>query len=248
MFEFRIDVVIAMFLEISEQMTFPLAAGCLASVLHVLMGPDHLAAVAPFALETKRKAWKIGLFWGLGHLFGMLLIGGLFLGFRELIPVEKISAYSEQLVGLVLVLIGFWAFYKIYTENGRHDHLHIHADQPKIHKHPHSHASNPGHEHTHAEKTRQGNFASFAIGVLHGLAGVSHFILFLPVASFENPTDSYLYISGFMFGILLAMTLFAYLMGSISSFGRLGHNRNFFRGIRFVGGLLAILIGIYWMI
>ena len=68
-----------MILEIAEQMTFPLAAGCIAAVLHVLMGPDHLAAVAPFAIESKRRAWKIGLFWGLGQVFGMLLIGSLIL-------------------------------------------------------------------------------------------------------------------------------------------------------------------------
>lgn len=237
-----------MILELSQQITFPLAAGCIAAVLHVLMGPDHLAAVAPFALESKRKAWKIGLFWGLGHLFGMMLIGGLFLGFREIIPVEEISAYSEQLVGLVLVFIGIWAFYKIYNENGRHDHLHVHADQPKIHKHPHTHASRTSHDHKHPENARQGNLASFSVGMLHGLAGVAHFILFLPVASFKSTSDSVLYILGFVFGIVLAMTLFAALMGSVSSFARNGHNKSLFGGIRFVGGLLAILIGIYWMI
>jgi len=237
-----------MFLEISEQITFPLLAGCLASVLHVLMGPDHLAAVAPFALESKRKAWKIGLFWGLGHLFGMILIGALFFGFRELIPVEKISAYSEQLVGFVLVIIGLWAFYNIYKENGGHDHLHVHADRPMIHKHPHNHTHEPSHEHKHPRSKGQGGLASFSIGILHGLAGIAHFILFLPVASFESPIDSALYIVGFMFGILLSMTLFAMLMGTVGTFARNGHNKNLFLGIRFTGGLLAFLIGIYWMI
>ena len=234
--------------EITEQITFPLAAGCLASVLHVLMGPDHLAAVAPFALESKRKAWKIGLYWGLGHVFGMLLIGGLFLGFREIIPVESISNYSEQLVGLVLVMIGFWAFYKIYNENGGHSHLHVHADQPRIHKHPHSHLEKRTHDHVHTDKSKQGFLASFSVGVLHGLAGVAHFVLFLPVASFESTSDAVLYITGFVLGIVLAMTLFALLMGTVSSFAQNGHDRSLFRGIRFIGGLLAILIGIYWMV
>ena len=64
-------------------MTFPFFAGLLASMLHVIMGPDHIAAVIPFAIEAKRKAWKIGLFWGLGHIFGMLLIGLLFLLFKD---------------------------------------------------------------------------------------------------------------------------------------------------------------------
>ena len=34
---------------------FALTAGLLASILHVITGPDHLAAVLPFAIETKRK-------------------------------------------------------------------------------------------------------------------------------------------------------------------------------------------------
>ena len=97
-------------------------------MLHVIMGPDHIAAVIPFAIESKRKAWKIGLYWGIGHIFGMIIIGILFMLFKELIPVEKISGYSEQLVGLVLIMIGLWAFYKIFINEHRHKHLHIHSD------------------------------------------------------------------------------------------------------------------------
>ena len=65
---------------------FPLFAGIIAAMLHVISGPDHLAAVTPFAIESKKKAWKVGLFWGVGHLVGMLFIGVLFLLFKELIP------------------------------------------------------------------------------------------------------------------------------------------------------------------
>ena len=43
-----------------------LFAGIAASVLHVISGPDHLADFTPLAIETRRKVWKIGLFWVLG--------------------------------------------------------------------------------------------------------------------------------------------------------------------------------------
>ena len=79
----------------------PLIAGIIASILHVVSGPDHLAAVTPIAIETKRKVWRIGFLWGAGHLLGMLIIGILFLLFKEVIPVETISGYSEQLVAIV---------------------------------------------------------------------------------------------------------------------------------------------------
>ena len=226
---------------------FALTAGLLASILHVITGPDHLAAVLPFAIETKRKAWKIGLSWGIGHLVGMIAIGVLFVLFKEIIPVEKISEHSEQLVGVVLIGIGFWAFYKIFKTKKNHKHLHIHSEEaPIIHKHKHKHTHNITHQHKHPKDLKQSYFASFWIGILHGLAGISHFLILLPVLGFKSQTDSVLYIIGFGSGIILAMTTFAFVIGKIASSARTGHNDFFFNGIRLAGGLFAIVIGIYW--
>lgn len=228
--------------------SFPFIAALIASILHVIMGPDHLAAVIPFAIESKRSAWKIGLFWGIGHLLGMVLIGVLFLIFREIIPVEEISNYSEQLVGLVLIFIGVWSFYKLFSQEKTHKHLHVHNEySPLIHKHEHNHSQESSHHHEHPKDLKQSNFASLSIGFLHGLAGIAHFLLFIPVASFKNQIDSVLYIIGFSLGIIIAMTAFAFVIGKISSYSRNEHNDALFKGIRFAGGLFAIIIGIYWM-
>lgn len=228
--------------------TFPLTAGLIASILHVITGPDHLAAVTPFAIESKRKAWKIGLFWGIGHLIGMLSIGILFVIFKELIPVDKISNYSEQLVGLVLIGIGIWAFYKIFKEERKHEHLHIHSEKSlAIHAHKHEHAHEKSHHHVHSKTIKQSKFSSFSIGFLHGLAGIAHFLMFIPVLSFDSRFDSTLYIVGFGIGIVLAMTAYAVVIGKISSISKNGHNEVFFKGIRLAGGLFAIIIGIYWL-
>jgi len=228
--------------------TFPLTAGLIASILHVIAGPDHLAAVAPFAIESKRKAWKIGLFWGIGHLVGMMAIGLLFAIFREIIPVDEISNYSEQLVGLVLIGIGFWALYRIFKKRKHHKHLHVHAENsPVIHSHEHQHEHNSSHHHVHNEKLRQNNLASFSVGILHGLAGISHFLLFLPVLGFETQSDSIAYVIGFGAGILVAMVTFAFVIGKVSSIAKNGHSDMFFNGIRMAGGLFAIVIGIYWI-
>ena len=229
--------------------SFPFVAALFASILHVITGPDHLAAVIPFAIESKKRAWRVGLFWGIGHLTGMLAIGVLFLIFRELIPVEKISEHSEQLVGFVLIIIGIWSFYKIFKKNKNHKHLHVHSEEAiLIHKHEHKHIHKLTHKHEHKQSADQSNFASFSIGFLHGLAGISHFILFIPVASFKNQLDSIMYLVGFSTGIVLAMTLFAFLIGNISSFSKNEHNDTLFNGIRFAGGLFAIIIGIYWIL
>jgi len=227
---------------------FSFYAGLIASILHVLTGPDHLAAVMPFAIESKRKAWKIGLFWGIGHLIGMLSIGILFLIFKDLIPVEKISNYSEQIVGVVLIGIGLWSFYRIFYQRKNHKHLHIHSENtPIIHKHEHEHLHEQSHHHKHKKDLKQSNFASLSIGFLHGLAGISHFLLFLPVLGFDSQSDSMFYVFGFMAGIIIAMTTFAIVIGKMSSSIKNGHNEVLFKGIRLAGGLFAVIIGIYWL-
>jgi len=230
------------------ELTFPLFAGIIAAVLHVISGPDHLAAVTPFAIESKKKAWKVGLFWGIGHLAGMLFIGILFLLFKELIPIEKISLYSEQFVGIILLALGFLVLLKIFNEEKKHKHIHIHSNgNPVIHEHPHIHNSEKLHNHSHPN-LKQGIIASLSVGFIHGLAGVAHFLLFLPVIGFSSTLDSTKYIIGFGIGTLIAMISFAIVVGGLSDYSKKEHNATFFKGIRLAGGLFAIIIGVYWII
>lgn len=229
------------------ELTFPLTAGLVAAILHVLAGPDHLAAVLPFAIESKKKAWKVGLFWGIGHLLGMLLIGVLFMLFKDLIPVESISEHSEQLVGLVLIGIGVWSIIRIFKTQKKHKHIHVHTEsEPVIHEHSHDHAHEVTHEHKHPEQAKQSTIASLGIGLLHGLAGVAHFLLFLPILGFESEMDSVLYILGFALGTVIAMVAFAFVIGRATALSNTSHNPAFFNGIRLAGGLIAIVVGVYW--
>ncbi|WP_242157397.1 sulfite exporter TauE/SafE family protein [Aestuariivivens sediminis] len=229
--------------------SLPLIAGLTVALLHVVTGPDHLAAVTPFAIESKRKAWKIGLAWGLGHVFGMLLIGLLFLMFKAFIPVDKISAYSEQLVGLTLIGIALWVFYRLINPKHKHKHLHVHIENnPLIHKHEHVHTHRDSHRHTHSLTLKQTKFTSFAIGVLHGFAGIAHFLMLLPALGFQSLMASGTYIFGFAIGIILAMTTFAFTIGKISSFSKQGHNALFFNSIRIGGGVFAAVVGVYWLL
>jgi len=228
--------------------SFPLIAGLTAAMLHVVTGPDHLAAVTPFAIESKRKAWKVGLSWGIGHIVGMLTIGFLFVIFKDLIPVDEISNHSEQLVGLTLIGIAIWVFYRLVKRNRAHKHLHVHSEHnPLIHKHEHSHDHHKAHGHVHSKTLKQNSFTSFFIGVIHGLAGIAHFLLFLPVLGFKSQLESITYIFGFGMGIIFAMTSFAFVVGKVSSFSRHGHNELFFNGIRIGGGVFAAVIGFYWL-
>lgn len=231
-----------------SETSFPLLAGIVAAMLHVLAGPDHLAAVAPFAIERVKRAWKVGLLWGVGHLAGMLVVGILFLFFKELIPIEEISGYSEKFVGVLLILLGIWILIKVYKPSKLHKHSHIHAENNElIHKHEHVHNHEKTHEHNHAD-AKKGYISTFFIGLVHGLAGVAHFLVFLPVIGFENKGQGIQYIVGFGIGTLLAMTAFAFIMGQIALYTKKDHNEKFFKGIRVASAIFAIVFGIYWML
>ena len=229
---------------------YSIFAGLTASMIHVISGPDHLAAVTPFAIESKRKAWKVGLFWGIGHILGMLSIGVLFLLFKEYIPLEEISESSEFLVGIVLVGLGIWVLLKMYRGERKHSHIHVHNDgNPIIHEHGHEHETDSHGKHAHEHPNiRQTLIGSLTIGFMHGLAGIAHFILLLPVIGFETRTDSVLYIVGFALGTIIAMIAFALVIGKLAAYSFKEHHNTFFKGIQLASGLFAIVIGVYWML
>lgn len=91
---------------------FAFFAGLAAGLLHVFSGPDHLAAVAPLAADGDRRHWLTGLQWGIGHTAGVLLVAVLLLLLKEQLPLDAVSAYSERLVGVSLIVVGAWGVWK----------------------------------------------------------------------------------------------------------------------------------------
>lgn len=205
-------------------LSYAIIAGFLAAAAHVFSGPDHLAAVAPLAVNSSGKSWRIGLFWGAGHLAGMLLIGVLYTMLQDFFPLELISSYSEFLVGFVLIGIGVWAIFKAYYPK---------ASFLRKNSHGHHHGKND-------------HIASFSIGSLHGLAGVAHFILFLPVIGFENKTSAVFYILGFALGTVATMIFFTYLLGRLRFIGNSDKKKSFVKTLQVITGVAAVVVGIYW--
>jgi len=224
--------------------------GIIASALHVFTGPDHLAAVTPLAIESKKHSWSIGLFWGLGHVAGMMLIGMLFILFKDFIPLKAISAYSEQIVGIVLVGIGVWAIIKVFQSKiPKHKHPHFHAEpEPHVHIHAHPHEAEHDHAHVHKKVVRQNNVTAFGVGTLHGFAGISHLVLLLPTLALPSISDSIMYLGGFAGGTLAAMISYAAILGYIGQRSSGMNNKKVFMIVRLIGGAIAIAIGIYWFL
>jgi hypothetical protein len=211
------------------------ATGAVAGLFHVLSGPDHLAAVAPLALDGRRRGWIAGWTWGLGHASGVVVVALLAVLLRDILPpIDVLSAWSERLVGAALIGIGFWALSRglrvapARHQHGEwsHDHLHVQAGPAWIQRLGHPHAS-------------------FCMGVLHGMAGSSHFFGVLPALALPTTSDAVLYIASFGVGTITAMTIFAAAVGSIAVRGV--HGPRAYRAMMSTAALLAIIAGGVWL-
>jgi hypothetical protein len=213
-----------------------LLTGAAAGFFHVLSGPDHLAAVAPIALADRRRGWFAGWTWGIGHASGVVAIAVMAVLLRDVLPpVEAISAWSERVVGGVLIAIGLWAL-------GRSARIApaAHAHGALSHDHPHVQAGPPwfrrlGHAH-----------ASFCLGVLHGIAGSSHFFGVLPALALPTRAASLAYIAAFGVGTVAAMTAFAALAGAAGS--RSAGRALPQRAMMLSAAVLALVVGSVWLV
>jgi hypothetical protein len=212
-----------------------LITGALAGLFHVLSGPDHLAAVAPLAIDGRRRGWIAGWTWGLGHASGVVVVALLAVLLREsLPPIEILSAWSERVVGAALIGIGLWALSRCVRvgparhQHGQwsHDHLHVQAGPRWIRRLGHAHAS-------------------FCMGVLHGVAGSSHFFGVLPALALPTTRAAVLYISAFGVGTVAAMTIFAAVVASVAA--RSVHGPRAYRAMMTAAAFLAIVVGGFWL-
>jgi len=215
------------------------AAGLVAGTLHVWSGPDHLAAIAPLAVRRPRQAWIPGMRWGLGHSAGVAVVGVLSLWLRNLLPLDLLSSWGERFVGVLLFAIGVWGLRKAFKI---HAHEHEHEGERHIHLHAHSrnvsHEQAQAHQHTHA---------AFGIGILHGLAGSSHFLGVLPILALPTRVQALGYLLAFGAGTVLAMAGFSWMMGLMAS-RCAGRSTQIYRGLMGSCAVAAMLVGCFWML
>jgi sulfite exporter TauE/SafE len=213
--------------------------GLLAGLIHVWSGPDHLAAIAPLAVRRPKRAWAPGVRWGLGHSAGVAVIGLLSLWLRDLIPVDLLSSWGERIVGVMLVGIGLWALCKALRV---HVHEHEHDGERHLHMHAHTHRVSheeleAHHDHTHA---------AFGIGILHGLAGSSHFLGVLPILAFPTHFQAVSYLLAFGAGTVASMAIFSWTMGLVASRCALGGTK-VYRGLMTCCATAAMAVGCFWL-
>ena len=200
-----------------------LLSGLSAGFVHVVSGPDHLAAIAPYAVDAKARAWRAGVRWGFGHSAGVLGVGLVALLLRDALSIDLVSAWSERSVGVVLIAIGTWGMRAAFADRAA---IRDRQDR-RLHEHKHEHPA-------------------FAVGTVHGLAGSSHLLGIVPALALPSDTAAAAYLILFGVGSVAAMGMFSSLIGWITL--RLGAN-----GAKTQSALLAlfsaiaIVIGGAWL-
>src|SRR5687768_5398741 len=106
-------------------------SAALAGAVHVLTGPDHMAAVAPLAIAERQRGWVAGWTWGLGHAAGVVAVAILAVLLRDALPpIDFISSWGEKLVGGALIAIGLWALRRAFDVGAS---THTHQGVPHAH-------------------------------------------------------------------------------------------------------------------
>ncbi|MGB0647001.1 MAG: hypothetical protein ACPGQS_07490 [Bradymonadia bacterium] len=216
-------------------------AGLLAGAIHVISGPDHLVALAPYSFQAEGNRMLIGLKWGLGHGIGIAVIALTVLGLKTQIDVSSLSQWAECFVGLLLVFIGIRAL-NTSRKLLIHDHAHEHHGEQENAEHSHFHVHLGSTVHPKAVAHPPHSHAPGWIGLLHGIAGTGHVFGLVPALGLSL-SDAAVYMSAYIAASVLAM------MGCVGSLGILANKMgpDSVPSLIKVAGATAVTTGIIWL-
>tara|TARA_B100001750_G_C15380405_1_gene532149 strand:- start:156 stop:932 length:777 start_codon:yes stop_codon:yes gene_type:complete len=230
--------------------TSALFLGLIIGLRHSTDG-DHVVAVSTMARDYKsvfRGLW-VGVSWGLGHSTPLLLLGILILLVKQSIMdfYDSVATFFEFGVALMLIFLGAQVFWKMYMG---HFHTHDHEHDGEEHKHLHgSHGPEDNLDSPHELRTH-GPFPelipffrlkSYAIGVVHGLAG-SAVVLLAVLAATPDILSGILFLICFSLGTMISMALMTIVLSI--PFVATQNSNTFANTVISLAGVLSIVLGL----
>ncbi len=216
-------------------MLISIVTGIAAGAIHVVGGADHLVAMTPSALRHPRLAIWNGLAWGLGHSAGVLGLSLIAIVFKDIAHIQRMSNWAEFFVGISLIVVGALAVRNAFGLN--------------IHSHRHNHGNFGGDDHIHIhfhfrgrKKHLSHTHASTGLGVLHGLAGGSHFLAVIPALALP-PLAAFAYMAAYLGSSIATMGI---VLGAISC-ASLRAGRKTLPLMFGFAGLLSLVTGFIWI-
>jgi high-affinity nickel permease len=202
-----------------------LLAGGAIGVTHALES-DHLAAVATLVEEDTDRPGLVGASWGVGHTIPIAAIGLAFVVLGLQLP-ESVTRLFEVGVAIVLVALGARLLLGVVRETDRF--THTHGGDGHSHTHVGLGDWSLGLSHGHARGE------SFAVGVLHGVAGSGALVVALTAAA-PSIESAITFLGGF--GALSVLT-----MAGVSIAWGQALSRTRRRQLKALAGLVGVAVG-----
>ena len=209
--------------------------GSLLGMRHALE-PDHLAAVSTLVTgeRNSHKAAFLGVCWGLGHTFALIVVGTLLVVLRAEMP-PRIADGFEFCVALMLIGLGLRAIYMAARQGPAGPaHAHHHGETMHVHE------GTPAHVHIGTWTLAR---RPLLVGTVHGLAG-SGALTALVVATLPSTAARITYMVVFGLGSTLGMAALSGLLGW--PLARVGHHRGLARAVSLGVGCVSTALGLVW--
>ena len=147
---------------------------------------------------------------------------------------ETIALSLEFIVGIVIILLGIFVIKDVFVNK---KHIHLHTHEGKKHMHVHSHKDSKSHIHYHK---------SFAVGLLHGMAG-SAALMLLVLSTMNSAVVGLIYILLFGLGSMIGMAIVGGLI-SLPFIYTSKKSVSINTYIQYSAGLISIIFGSYILI
>jgi hypothetical protein len=203
--------------------------GISAGAAHTFAAPDHLAALVPLAVQSRRKAISVGVVWGLGHGVGVLVLGFFGVWIQSYFSIEALLEAAEVLIGILIAILGVNALRhgrKIALHTSPATAIHMHTDVEQACDHDHSNTSG----------------WALGVGILHGFAAGT--VIALVPGLTGDMVSAGMFLLGYTLASVVTMAGFAWGVGQ---FAAKMQTKMLLATVYVVGGG-SVLFGVGWVV
>lgn len=242
--------------------------GFLLGAFHCLT-PDHLSALSTLSVGGSwRRAFTIGVRWGIGHSIGLLFVTVAFIAMKGQLDLKILGRWCDAAVGAFMLCLG--AVGVTATVRNMRDRAHkkrqegseddessslikvpvelddLHVDDLGIHAEGIPPDCRSWFWELDTKDPLTQRLASVVMGLLHGTAGPMGVLAVLPTVEMTRWQSSCIYLGSFVVASTISMGFFAACFGEVTR--RIGARAESVEyGLRLFSSFAAIVVGAVWL-